>query len=84
VPQLRRICASPYKFEYVLGVAEKLTLGCIILELRRTVVALLQGTFTLEGATYVRGEQRAVRVAVRVGVGVGVYSLTRPAGRRGL
>ena len=35
-----------------MGVAEKLTLGCV-LELRRTEVELLQGTLTLNGATCV-------------------------------
>jgi hypothetical protein len=50
VPQLGRVCAQTLKLEYVLGVAEELTLGCV-LQLRRTEVALLQGTLTLEGAT---------------------------------
>ena len=52
MPQLGRACASPLKLEYVLGVAEKLTLGCV-LDLRRTEAALLQGTLTRNGATCV-------------------------------
>lgn len=58
MPQLGRVCASTLKLEYVLGVAEQLTLGCV-LELRQTegMLALLQECFTLEGATCVRGER---------------------------
>ena len=68
MPQLGRVCASSLKPEYVLGVAEPLTLGCV-LDLRQTEVALLQGSFTLEGATCVRGERAPWG---RLGLGLGL------------
>ena len=80
MPQLGRVCTSPRKLEYVLGVAEKLlAIGCV-LELRRTEVAFLQGTFTLEGATCVVNAVELVRVWVRV---VSPHAASGPPGTNG-